>query len=139
MALLGTNGAGKTTLMRAITGLHRPISGRVLLLGERIQSLAAYRIAREGLALVPEGRQVFPELSVADNIALGCRPNASSDATVEVERLLERFSQLKPLRDKRAGLLSGASSRCWRSRAGSPPGQPSCSWTSRRWASRPRS
>ena len=107
VALLGANGAGKSTLMRAIAGLHRPLRGRVLLLGREIGMLQAHRIARRGVTLVPEGRQVFPELSVVDNILMGALALDRREAAAEVERLIERFPMLAPLRERRAGLLSG--------------------------------
>ena len=107
VALLGANGAGKSTLLRAICGLHRPVQGRILLLGKEIQLLAAHRIARAGITLVPEGRQVFPELSVEDNILLGARTLDRRAAQAKVQQLIDRFTLLQKLRDKRAGLLSG--------------------------------
>jgi ABC-type branched-subunit amino acid transport system ATPase component len=107
VAVLGANGAGKSTLMRALSGLNRPIEGSVLILGQHVERLKACRIAAEGLVLIPEGRQVFPELSVIDNIRLG--GFARGDATDEalVQRLLERFPPLKERQAQRAGLLSG--------------------------------
>jgi ABC-type branched-subunit amino acid transport system ATPase component/ABC-type branched-subunit amino acid transport system permease subunit len=107
VALLGANGAGKSTLMRAISGLHRPVQGRILLLGREIQLLAAHRVARSGITLVPEGRQVFPELSVEDNLLLGALALERRAAQAEVERLVRRFPLLQKLRRRRAGLLSG--------------------------------
>jgi ABC-type branched-subunit amino acid transport system ATPase component len=107
VALLGANGAGKSTLMRAISGLHRPVGGRILLLGREIQLLAAHRIAQAGITLVPEGRQVFPELTVEDNILLGARSLERRAAAQAVQRLIGRFPILEKLRGKRAGLLSG--------------------------------
>jgi ABC-type branched-subunit amino acid transport system ATPase component len=107
VALLGANGAGKSTLMRAIAGLHRPVSGRVLLLGRDIGLYAAHRIARSGVTLVPEGRQVFAELSVTDNVLMGALALGRRAAAGEVERVIARFPMLDKLRDKRAGLLSG--------------------------------
>jgi ABC-type branched-subunit amino acid transport system ATPase component/ABC-type branched-subunit amino acid transport system permease subunit len=107
VALLGANGAGKSTLMRAISGLHRPLDGRVLLLGGEISLFAAHSIARAGVTLVPEGRQVFSELTVADNILLGARALDRRAAQAEVDRLIGRFPMLHKLRDRRAGLLSG--------------------------------
>ncbi len=107
VALLGANGAGKSTLMRAISGLHRPLEGRVLLLGAEINLFAAHRIARAGVTLVPEGRQVFSELTVADNILLGARALDRRAAQVELDRLIARFPILHKLRNRRAGLLSG--------------------------------
>jgi ABC-type branched-subunit amino acid transport system ATPase component len=107
VALLGANGAGKSTRMRAIAGLHRPVSGRVLLLGRDIGLYAAHRIARSGVTLVPEGRQVFAELSVTDNVLMGALALGRRAAAGEVERVIARFPMLDKLRDKRAGLLSG--------------------------------
>ena len=107
VTVLGANGAGKSTLMRAISGLHRPIGGEVLLLGRNVAAFSAHRIAGDGLILVPEGRQVFPELSVADNIALGGFARPDFEAGREIERMLDRFPALGARRDGRAGLLSG--------------------------------
>ena len=107
VTVLGANGAGKSTLMRAISGLHRPIGGEVLLLGRNVAAFSAHRIAGDGLILVPEGRQVFPELSVTDNIALGGFARPDFEAGSEIERMLARFPALEARRDGRAGLLSG--------------------------------
>jgi ABC-type branched-subunit amino acid transport system ATPase component/ABC-type branched-subunit amino acid transport system permease subunit len=107
VAVLGANGAGKSTLMRALSGLNRPVEGAVLFLGERIESYAASRIARHGLVLVPEGRQVFPELSVIDNLRLGAYARPSADLMDMTEQLLDRFPQLRSRQNQRAGLLSG--------------------------------
>jgi len=107
VAVLGANGAGKTTLMRAISGLHRPVKGAVLLLGKDITSFGAHRIAAEKLFLVPEGRQVFPELTVLENIRLGAYSRKDFDADKEVEEMLERFPALRARQNSRAGLLSG--------------------------------
>ena len=71
VAMIGANGAGKSTTMRALSGLLRPVSGEILLNDRGIARLEAHRIATAGLALVPEGRQVFPELTVHDNLLLG--------------------------------------------------------------------
>lgn len=107
VAVLGANGAGKTTLMRAFSGLIRPVAGEVRFLGARIDRLAADRIAGLGLILVPEGRQVFPELSVVDNLRLGAYARTSTEEARMIEALLERFPALKARRRQRAGLLSG--------------------------------
>ena len=107
VAVLGGNGAGKSTLMQALSGLNRPVSGAVLLLGRRIERFSASRIVGQGLVLVPEGRQVFPELSVIDNIRLGAFARPSGDVGATSELLLDRFPQLKQRRYQRAGLLSG--------------------------------
>ena len=107
VAVLGANGAGKSTLMRALSGLSRPVRGDIRLGGEPIETRPAHRIATQGLILVPEGRQVFPELSVTDNLRLGAYARGSGDIELKVEEFLERFPQLAARRNQRAGLLSG--------------------------------
>jgi ABC-type branched-subunit amino acid transport system ATPase component len=107
VAVLGANGAGKTTLMRALSGLLRPIQGEVRFLGERIDKFSGDRIARAGLILVPEGRQVFPELSVVDNLRLGAYARRPAEEASMIESLLARFPALKARQHQRAGLLSG--------------------------------
>jgi branched-chain amino acid transport system ATP-binding protein len=107
VAVLGANGAGKSTLMRALSGLNRPIAGEVLFLDERIEGFPAHHIARAGLVLVPEGRQVFPELSVTDNLRLGGYVQPLPETASMIERLLDRFPQLRARQHQRAGLLSG--------------------------------
>src|SRR5258706_7773139 len=106
VAVLGANGAGKSTLMRAISGLHRPVRGQVAFEGHDLNALPAHRVVRHGVVLVPEGRQVFPEFSVLDNILLGgyLRKRVPDS---EVEELLDRFPRLRERLDQRAGLLSG--------------------------------
>ena len=107
VALLGANGAGKSTAMRAVTGLLRPVTGSIVLDDNPVEHLAAHRIAASGLALVPEGRQVFPELSVRDNIILGAYTRSDVNREREVEALLKRFPRLRERLSIRAGLLSG--------------------------------
>jgi ABC-type branched-subunit amino acid transport system ATPase component/ABC-type branched-subunit amino acid transport system permease subunit len=106
VAVLGANGAGKSTLMRALSGLLRPVGGTILFAGRDVAAFAAHRVARAGLVLVPEGRQVFPELSVIDNVRLGAyaRPDLARD---EVDAMLARFPSIERRRRQRAGLLSG--------------------------------
>jgi ABC-type branched-subunit amino acid transport system ATPase component/ABC-type branched-subunit amino acid transport system permease subunit len=107
VGVLGANGAGKSTTMRAIVGLLRPVKGRVALETAEIQHRAAYEIARQGVALVPEGRQVFPELTVLDNIRIGAHRRGSGDYSAEIGRLLDRFPRLKERLHVQAGLISG--------------------------------
>ncbi|MBN4745145.1 ATP-binding cassette domain-containing protein [Pandoraea nosoerga] len=110
LALLGANGAGKSTLMRSLAGLHRPVSGGITFDGHDLSRLDAARIAALGVVLVPEGRQVFPELSVLDNLRLGAfpcgrLPRATLDA--RVEQMFARYPRLRERQHQRAGLLSG--------------------------------
>ena len=106
VAVLGANGAGKSTLMRAIAGLHRPVGGEIALDGGDLAREPAHRVVRRGAVLVPEGRQVFAELSVLDNLALGAFSRKTWDRA-EVDAMLERFPRLRERLNQRAGLLSG--------------------------------
>jgi len=110
VAVLGANGAGKSTLMRALSGLHRPIAGEVTFQDDPITNLPAHKVVARGVVLVPEGRQVFPELSVLDNIRLGAYLRKDADGkklAAEVEAMLGRFPRLRERLQQRAGLLSG--------------------------------
>jgi len=107
VALLGANGAGKSTAMRAVAGLLRPVTGTIVLDDKRVEEMPAHRIAASGVALVPEGRQVFPELTVLDNILLGAHTRKAFDRSKELEPLLRRFPRLRERLSSRAGLLSG--------------------------------
>ena len=107
VTIIGSNGAGKSTTMRAISGLLRPVEGAIVLDNAPIGELETHQIARRGLALVPEGRQVFPELSVLDNLVLGAHSRKEADRDGEIAALLERFPRLKERLTIRAGLLSG--------------------------------
>ena len=108
VAILGANGAGKSTLMRALSGLHRPVGGEVMFQKDPIQKLPAHRVVACGVVLVPEGRQVFPELSVLDNIRLGATLRKDAAAIEkDVEDMLQRFPRLRERLRQRAGLLSG--------------------------------
>jgi branched-chain amino acid transport system ATP-binding protein len=106
VALLGANGAGKSTLMKALAGLHRPITGGVHLEGRELKNMEAEQVVAQGVVLVPEGRQVFPELSVLDNIRLGAFLQPA-DRDARVEEQLQRFPRLRERLHQRAGLLSG--------------------------------
>lgn len=105
---IGANGAGKTTLLKTIAGLIRPRQGRILLDGRDVSSWPAERRARHGIALVPEGRQVFPEHTTRDNLLLGAygrrRKGGISSDLAKVEEL---FPILEERRGQLAGTLSG--------------------------------
>ncbi|WP_068417529.1 branched-chain amino acid ABC transporter ATP-binding protein/permease [Labrenzia sp. OB1] len=107
VALLGANGAGKSTFLCALSGLHRPVSGTIILNDEQVQTLQPHELVGRGLVLVPEGRQVFPELTVLENIELGAYNRRSDMSRSEMTAHLDRFPRLKDRLSSRAGLLSG--------------------------------
>jgi branched-chain amino acid transport system ATP-binding protein len=104
VALVGANGAGKTTLLRAIAGAHRPHGGRISFDGADITSVPAHQRVRRGIALVPEGRRLFAELTLEENLRVAARGRSGEWG---LERVLEAFPLLEPLRKKRAASLSG--------------------------------
>ena len=125
MAVLGANGAGKSTLMSALSGFNRPVGGPCTASRPSHRDLRDQPHRREGLVLVPEGRQVFPELSVFDNICLG----AYARGGVTRRRKSRAAARPVPAAASRAGTSGracspAASNRCWRSRAGSWRGPP---------------
>ncbi len=105
VALVGANGAGKTTLLRTIAGAHRPAEGRIVFDGADITAVPAHRRVRLGIALVPEGRRLFPGLTVEENLLTAGARGRRGPWTVE--RVLEAFPLLRPLRKRPAALLSG--------------------------------
>jgi branched-chain amino acid transport system ATP-binding protein len=105
VGMIGPNGAGKSSVLRAVCGLARPSSGEVLFEGRVLNGMAPERIARLGLALVPEGRHVFKTLTVAENLRMGMRRNDKS--TAALERTLERFPVLRARAGEHADRLSG--------------------------------
>jgi branched-chain amino acid transport system ATP-binding protein len=108
VALVGSNGAGKSTILRAISGLLRPRSGEILLNGEPLQTVPAYDIVRKGIAMVPEGRQLFGRLSVLDNLLLGAYAVESNEEMEKTLReVLDLFPRLGERKGQRAETLSG--------------------------------
>ncbi|HEX6968650.1 MAG TPA: ABC transporter ATP-binding protein [Micromonosporaceae bacterium] len=108
VAVIGANGAGKSTLLRALSGLIRPTSGRIVLDGRDVTGLSAERIAAAGLAHVPENRLVFPSLTVLDNLALGgWTRRRGRQAAARREQVLELFPRLSVRINQPAGTLSG--------------------------------
>jgi len=107
VCLIGANGAGKTTTLRAITGLVRAAAGTVRYDGTDITRLKPHEIARRGLALVPEGRGVFAQLTIEENLAMGAFARADGGVAADVERVFGLFPRLKERRRQTGGTLSG--------------------------------
>ena len=106
--LLGRNGMGKTTLVQTIMGLLRPRQGSIRLDGKDIAGRPPFVIARQGVALVPQGRRVFPSLTVEENLTLGARASAAGNGTAwTLERVYELFPHLAERRRNRGNQLSG--------------------------------
>lgn len=107
-SLVGSNGAGKTTLLKTVVGLLRPWKGRVAFGGEDVSRLSVHEKAARGLVLVPEGRQLFTDMSVRENLELGATPpRARGKAPENLERVFELFPRLKERERQKAGSLSG--------------------------------
>lgn len=106
--MLGPNGAGKTTLMMTLAGILKPQQGRVRFMGEDISGKSPATIVSMGLALVPENRLVFPQLSVRENLLAGAfKRNDQAAIRADVDRLLDRFPRLRERIDQAAGTMSG--------------------------------
>jgi branched-chain amino acid transport system ATP-binding protein len=108
VALIGANGAGKTSTLKAISGILAPASGRVFYAGNEVTGQPAYSLVERGLALVPEGRQVFGRLTVQENLRMGAY--ARRDAArvkIDLQRVYELFPRLHERRTQTAGTLSG--------------------------------
>lgn len=106
--LLGSNGAGKTTLIRSILGLIRPNRGRIVFEGTELTALPSHRIVAAGIACIPEGRKVFPKLSVEENLRLGAFQEPSASVLAErLEQAYDTFPQLRERRTQLAGTMSG--------------------------------
>ncbi len=106
VALIGGNGAGKTTTLRTISGLLRPLSGRIVFKGRNIASWSPDWIVRAGLAHCPEGRQVFPDLTVLENLEMGAYTRGHGVAS-DLHRMFTLFPVLSERRAQHAGSLSG--------------------------------
>jgi branched-chain amino acid transport system ATP-binding protein len=104
-AIIGANGAGKSTLLRTIAGLHRPTTGAVLLDGKDVTRLRPERRARLGIAMVPEGRRLFPSLSVEENLKVGATYARPGPWTID--RVYEMFGWMRERRRQGTGQLSG--------------------------------
>jgi branched-chain amino acid transport system ATP-binding protein len=108
VAIVGANGAGKTSLIRTIAGMHRPACGRIAFRGVDIAGWDSHRVCNLGIGQVAEGRQVFPTLSVAENLEIGAMlPRARASRTRNLERILALFPVLAERAGQAAGTLSG--------------------------------
>lgn len=108
VALIGANGAGKSSILRAITGLAPLHSGQIHFMGERLDGKPADAIVKLGIAMVPEGRRVFPFMSVKDNLLMGAFTRTDkADIARTLESILQRFPRLRERYSQQAGTLSG--------------------------------
>jgi branched-chain amino acid transport system ATP-binding protein len=107
VALIGANGAGKSTTLRCICGLNEVRSGSIEFLGERLDGLSGHAIVRKGITMCPEGRQVFAEMSVVENLEMGSHTRSDNEQKSDVEKMLDLFPVLRQRAKQRAGTLSG--------------------------------
>ncbi len=108
VALIGANGAGKSSILRAITGLSKIKSGEIYYQGERLDGTPASQIVSHGIAMVPEGRRVFPYMSIKDNLLMGAFTRTDKAGIARtLESVLERFPRLRERYHQQAGTLSG--------------------------------
>src|SRR5882757_5704137 len=107
LALLGRNGAGKTTCISTIIGFLKPRDGEIRLFGEPIQGLSPERISHLGIGLVPQGRRIFPSLTVRENLAVAQQRGSTTDRPWNVERIYTMFPRLRERHAQIAGTLSG--------------------------------
>src|SRR5690349_5197525 len=108
VAIVGANGAGKTTLIRTIAGMLRPQAGRITLRQDSIQGLPSHRICNLGIGQVAEGRQIFPTLTVLENLEMGAMlPRARAGQAENLERMFALFPRLAERKSQAAGTLSG--------------------------------
>jgi branched-chain amino acid transport system ATP-binding protein len=108
VTIIGANGAGKTTTLRAISGQIPTTSGEIVFAGEVISGLPAHEVVNRGITMVPEARQLFPFMSVLDNLMLGAfKPSARATAAERLEEVLQLFPRVKERLTLKAGVLSG--------------------------------
>src|SRR5258706_8206804 len=121
-AIVGPNGAGKSTLLKAVAGLIRPTAGKVFVEGKEVTSLPAERLVRRGIAYIPQVENVFPDLTVRENLDMGGYVRKSGDRE-RIEQLFLLFPDLKEAAHRRARTLSGGQ-RTKRAPARGPMGDP---------------
>ncbi len=106
VSLIGANGAGKSTTLKTISGLLRSTTGSISFLGENISSIEPYKLIPKGLAHVPEGRRIFLEMSVLENLQMGAYIR-NDDIVPDIQKIFERFPRLEERKSQMAGTLSG--------------------------------
>lgn len=112
VTLLGANGAGKSTLLKTLSGIQHPREGTILLEGEEIQKLPPHQIVKRGVIHVPEGRELFPELTVQENLWMGAYlREESSEVQRDLDFVFQLFPRLKERENQMAGTLSGGESQ----------------------------
>lgn len=107
VSLIGPNGAGKSTTLKAICGLIRQTRGKIEFEGQDLTALQGHDVARAGIAMCPEGRQMFPEMSVLENLMLGAYSRRKEDIKPELDAMMDLFPRLGERRHQMAGTLSG--------------------------------
>jgi branched-chain amino acid transport system ATP-binding protein len=109
VTLIGSNGAGKSTLLKSIIGLEPVKNGEIEFLGERLDRLRPDAIIRRGISIVPEGRRVFPDFTVAENLAIGAqaRGSTSAEKRQDFDKIMQQFPRLKERWSQKAGTMSG--------------------------------
>jgi branched-chain amino acid transport system ATP-binding protein len=107
VCLIGANGAGKTSTLKAICGLLPSHTGSVRYAGEEVSGLPVFQLPRRGLVMVPEGRGIFPQLTVAENLAMGAYARRDTEVARDLERMHALFPRLAERRSQTAGTLSG--------------------------------
>jgi branched-chain amino acid transport system ATP-binding protein len=106
--IVGANGAGKTTTLRAVSGVLRPVQGEIIFAGTPIQNRPPHDIVARGLVMVPEGRRLFPSLTVMENLELGAfQPHCKRKRSDSLERVFNIFPRLRERKSQKAGTLSG--------------------------------
>ena len=107
VTLIGGNGAGKTTTLKTISGVRRPAKGTITFAGERIDTLAPHEIVERGISQSPEGRRIFPQMSVKENLEMGAYARGRADVSGEFDRVMQLFPVLEERLTQAGGTLSG--------------------------------
>lgn len=107
VSIIGSNGAGKSTLLRSISGLVRPRSGKIIFEGEDIHTVAADKIVQKGISQSPEGRRIFTNMTVQENLQLGAFTRRDTEVSSDMEKVMDKFPRVRERLKQSAGTLSG--------------------------------